>query len=99
MKSKKIFYLIIFILMVIVGLMAYFEIGIFAPKEENKFTPEEAAEFERLAREFTTPNPNVVNLDVPVTNDSIEYEIENSSLLIPIIEHQHAEESLAYLNV
>jgi hypothetical protein len=97
MKSKKIFFSIIFIIMIALGIMVYFGIGIFAPEEETKFTSEEAGRLEDLARRLFTPNPVIRNPDIPNTGSSTEYEVPQSSLLLPIIEYQAAEENLNYL--
>ena len=96
MKGKKLFILIILLLILGVGAMAYLEIGFFKPIEKTKYTTDDAISFGDLARAGNTPNPFIENPDIIVGTVQDTPDISLTDVLIPLVEHQAAEENVIF---
>jgi len=96
---KKIIIIIIFLLILVVITMSYFNIGIFAEKEETKYVEEDIFEFEKQGRNLGNNGNNHANRDLPdLSTDEPVYEIEISQAILPLISYQVSEETIVYKN-
>lgn len=96
MKSRKLFILIILLLIIGVGAMAYLEIGFFKPKEKSRYQEEDIIKFDGLARAGTTPNPLILNPDIPTGIQEDVPDVSLTDVLIPLVEYEAAEENILF---